>query len=83
VSGPGNKFEQYWIPSEKYLLTHRLITFFDEWLFYVALGALFFTENYLAMGIVGMVGGFFVLHSYRIQWAMERKRFDGPHYKRD
>jgi len=64
------------IPSEKYLLTQRLFTFLDEWLFYLTLGILYYTEHYTMMAVVAVHGAIFILNSYRIQWKMEKKRFE-------
>ena len=64
------------VPSEKYLLVHRLFIFLDEWLFYITLGILHFTGNHLIMGIVAVLGAIFILNSYRRQWVMEKMRFE-------
>jgi len=64
------------IPSEKYLLIHRIFTFFDEWLFYGVLLLLYFTESYLLMLPVFLFGSCAIMYSYKRQWAMESSRFD-------
>ena len=63
------------IPSEKYLMDQRRLLFWDEWLFYVVLGLLFFTSHYYVMGLVAVHGALFIAISYRRQWKMERLRF--------
>jgi hypothetical protein len=65
------------IPSEQYLLRHRLFTFLDEWLFYLVLGILYYTGEIRMMGIVAVVGVAIIMNTYRLQWKMEKKRFDG------
>ena len=69
------EIEIYYIPSENYLLKQREILFRDEWLFYLVLGVLFFTQNYFAMIYVVPFGIILILVSYYRQWKMEDKRF--------
>tara|TARA_R100001244_G_scaffold132233_2_gene107635 strand:- start:1760 stop:2071 length:312 start_codon:yes stop_codon:yes gene_type:complete len=64
-------------PSEKYILTQRKILAFDEWGLYLLLVVLFFTGHTAMLAGVAVVGGAFVLNSYRRQWNMERDRFNG------
>jgi hypothetical protein len=72
-------------PSEKYLLIHRLFTFFDEWLFYGVLLLLYFSgimkEDPAVFWIVTTLGASFILISYAKQWYMEAMRFESK--KRD
>jgi hypothetical protein len=63
------------VPSEKYLLIHRLFTFFDEWLFYAVLLLLYFTENYLLLIPVLIFGAWAIIFSYKKQWKTEALRF--------
>lgn len=67
-------------PSEKFLLTHRLFTFFDEWLFYGVLLLLYFSgkmeEDPVVFWIVTALGATFILISYAKQWYMEAMRFE-------
>jgi hypothetical protein len=64
------------VPTEKYLLIHRLFVFFDEWLFYAVLALLFFTQKYLMLIPVLIFGAFAIGLAYKKQWAMENKRFE-------
>jgi hypothetical protein len=64
-------------PSEWYLIEHRKLLFKDEWLFYTILLLLFFTDHWLMMIPVTILGAAFVLLSYRRQWGMEAMRFGG------
>jgi len=63
--------------SENYILTQRKILFWDEWLFYLVLGILFFTQHYYIMIPVGLFGAGAVLYSYIRQWIMEKDHLDG------
>lgn len=64
--------------SEKFVLTHRWITFLDEWLFYVVLLVLlytgfFYSFLFLIAGIpVVIYGGIVIWVSYKRQWEFER-----------
>ena len=68
------------IPSEKFLLIQRLFTFLDEWLFYGLLTLLYFhgkmETDPVIFGIVGFLGGTFILISYIKQWYTEAMRFE-------
>ncbi len=66
------------IPSEEYLIAQRIITFLDEWGFYLVLGILYFTQNYLLMLPVFIFGVFAIWLSYKNQWALEARRFAQP-----
>lgn len=63
--------------SERYLIFQRLMTFFDEWLFYLLLLYLFERGHMGMLLVVTILGTVFVAHSYKRQWTMEEKRF-GP-----
>ena len=64
-------------PSENYILTQRKILALDEWGLYFLLSVLFFTQHFYMLVAVAIVGGTFVLNSYRRQWNMEGDRFNG------
>lgn len=68
------------IPSEKFLLTQRLFTFLDEWLFYGVLILLYFhgkmEKDPVIFWLVVFLGGSFILVSYIKQWYMETIRFE-------
>lgn len=62
-------------PSEKFVLTHRLYTFLDEWLFYLVLILLFYTEHYAMMVPVTIYGAIAIYISYKRQWRFEKELF--------
>ena len=67
-------------PSERFLLIHRLYTFFDEWGFYGVLLLLYFNDVHkndpLTFGLVLGVGSLFIVISYFKMWYMEAMRFE-------
>lgn len=64
------------MPSERFLLLHRLFTFLDEWLFYLLLIFWWVRSDWIALAITAVLGTIFVLYSYKRQWAWEDARFD-------
>jgi hypothetical protein len=63
------------IPSEHFLVAQRRTLFWDEWLFYLTLGGLFFYSYYWMVVIVGIFGATAITFSYRRQWQYEAMRF--------
>lgn len=67
-------------PSEKFLLTHRLFTLIDEWLFYGVLLLLYFhgkmEEDPGIFWAVTGLGALFIIISYCKLWYMEMMRFE-------
>ena len=61
-------------PSEKYLLTQRLFTFFDEWLFYALLIYLYVNGYTLFIPAI-LIGGPMIAYSYYRLWKMEDEVF--------
>ena len=64
------------IPSEKFLLTQRLFTFLDEWLFYALLGYLIFSNaSFVLVALTAIIGTAATLTSYARLWRYEQNRF--------
>lgn len=63
-------------PTERFLLVHRIITFFDEWLFYLLLVYLYVNQHITALIVTASIGGLFIIISYLKQWYMEAARFE-------
>jgi hypothetical protein len=72
-------------PSEKFLLTQRMFTFLDEWLFYGLLTLLYFNgkmeSDPFLFWAVAVLGGSFMVISYVKQWFMEAMRFETKNNK--
>ena len=64
-------------PSEKFLLTQRLFTFFDEWLFYLLLTYLYVTHSDVFWPVLA-IGGLMIGLSYYKIWKMEAEVFSDP-----
>lgn len=62
-------------PSETYLMFQRIITFLDEWLFYLLLLYLFENNYIVAFTVTAIIGSFMMAISYLKQWHIESQRF--------
>jgi len=65
------------IPSERFLIFHRVITFLDEWLFYVLLTYLYFNgAPFYIMAPVISIGATAILFSYKRLWKWENFKYN-------
>jgi len=65
-------------PSERFVLIHRLFTFFDEWLFYGLLLYLYVNEHYGMVVLTSVVGAVLVGYAYVRGWRLEDKLLAEP-----